>query len=167
MEQYTTSRLILKRVTIEDAPFIVELYNDPNFIKYIGDKGIKNNADAEQYIQTKFLSQFEDYGYGNYIVVHKEDQKKIGAVGIFHRPNNTIPDIGFSFLSNYEGKGYGFEASSLLKTIALSEFGLQKISAYTSEDNIASQKLIEKLGLSYVGMVNFEGHTEKLRYYEL
>jgi RimJ/RimL family protein N-acetyltransferase len=60
-----------------------------------------------------------------------------------------IPDIGFAFFEEFEGKGYAFEAASELKKLAKTEFGLQKLSGITLEYNHSSRKLLEKLGLKF------------------
>lgn len=162
-----TDRLFLKPMSIDEADFILELYNSPNFIRFIGDRNIKSIQDAEQYILSKFLPQFERLGYGNFLIQLKSTGQKIGGVGIFEREGLEVQDIGFSFLPEFEGKGYGFEASSKLMETVFRDFGLNKISAITTNENIASQKLIEKLGLKYVKMIRLPDDEEELRYYEI
>ena len=159
-------QLILQPVKMEDAEFILELYNSPNFIKFIGDRNLRTVEDAETYIKEKFLPHVEKHGFGSYVIVTKSDTKKIGNVGIYVRDGLDAPDIGFSFLPEFERKGYGFEASKKLMEIAFSEFGLKKISAITTKENIASQKLIEKLGLKYLKIVQLPDDPEDLLYYE-
>lgn len=161
-----TERLKLKPAEINDAEFFLKLYNEPLFIKFIGDRNLKTIADAENYIKEKFLPQFEKLGFGNYVILRKDDGKKIGAVGVFVREAFEIPDIGFSFLEIYQNKGYGFEAANLLKNYVSEKFNLKKLSAITTTNNISSQKLIEKLGLKYFKMVEFPGDDVLLRYYE-
>jgi len=150
----------------KDAPFILELYNSPKFIEFIGDRKLRTLEDAENYIQEKFFPQIERLGYGNYLIVRKSDNAKIGSVGIFERDGLDVHDIGFSFLDEFQGKGYGFEAASKLLEKAFSDFGITKVSAITVTENIASRKLIEKLGLKYVKMVQLPGDDVKLMYYE-
>lgn len=162
-----TDRLILIPVSVEDADFICELYNSENFIEFIGDKNIRSVDDARDYIQKRFLPQIEKLGFGNYIIIHKDGNEKIGSVGVFERDGLDVHDIGFSFLPEYEGKGYGFEAASALLHVAFKEFGLQKISAITSNANISSQRLIEKLGLKYLKNIRLPNGEEELRYYEI
>ncbi|MDQ0475986.1 GNAT family N-acetyltransferase [Chryseobacterium sp. MDT2-18] len=162
-----TERLLLKPMSTDDSEFIFELYNSPNFIKFIGDRNIKSVKDAENYIIAKFLPQAERLGYGNYLIMLKATGQKIGSVGIFEREGLEVHDIGFSFLPEFEGKGYGFEAARQLLETAFSEFGLKKISAITSKENIASQKLIEKLGLQYQSTVRLPDDEVELLYYEL
>lgn len=161
-----TERLILNLVKIEDAAFILELYNSPNFIKFIGDRNLRTVDDAENYIKEKFLPHVEKHGFGSFVIIRKSDNKKIGNIGIYVRDGLDAPDIGFSFLPEFERKGYGFEASKKLMEVAFSEFGLKKISAITTKENIASQKLIEKLGLKYHSIVHLPDDPEDLLYYE-
>lgn len=161
-----TERLILQLVNIEDAEFILELYNSPNFVKFIGDRNLRTVKDAENYIKEKFLPHVDKYGFGSFVILRKSDRKKIGNVGIYMRDGLNAPDIGFSFLPEFEGKGYGFEASKKLMEVAFSEFDLKKISAITTKENIASQKLIEKLGLKYKSIVQLPDDPEDLMYYE-
>lgn len=162
-----TERLLLKPMSTDDSQLIFELYNSPNFIRFIGDRNIKTVDDAENYIKNKFLPQIEKLGYGNYLISRKEDGKKIGSVGIFERDGLDVHDIGFSFLPEFEGKGYGYESASKLMEVGFKEFGLKKISAITTKENISSQKLIEKLGLKFQKMVSLPNDEEELRYYEI
>ena len=162
-----TERLLLRPISTADTGFILELYNSPKFIEFIGDRNIRTMEDAENYIVGKFLPQMEKIGFGNYLIIRKCDSMKIGTVGIFEREGLDVHDIGFSFLPEYEGKGFGFEAASALLDIAFKEFGLKKISAITTDANISSRKLIEKLGLTYQKKVQLPNDNEELRYYEM
>lgn len=167
MKSYTTERLEIRLVTKEDAPFFLELYNAPHFIEHVGDRGLKTVQDAEKYIEEKFLPHIIEHGFGNFTIFLKETGLPIGAVGIFKREGIEVPDIGFSFLPDFEGKGYGFESASKLIDLAFTEFALKKLSAFTTDANISSQKLIEKLGLQYQETAILHGFTEELRFYLL
>ncbi|ASK31287.1 GNAT family N-acetyltransferase [Chryseobacterium sp. T16E-39] len=163
---YETERLILRPISLEDGAFIFDLYNRPKFIQFIGDRNLKNISDAEEYIKNRFLPQLENLGFGNYLVVTKDKNEKVGAVGIFEREGLDVVDIGFSLLDEFEGKGYAYEAAVKVKSIGMDEFGLKKISAITSKDNFSSQKLIEKLGLKFQKHITLPNDSEELRYYE-
>ncbi|UOU99299.1 GNAT family N-acetyltransferase [Chryseobacterium daecheongense] len=163
---YETERLIIRPMSVDDAAFIFELYNSPKFIKYIGDRNIKTISDAENYIRNKFLPQFEKLGFGNYIMITKEGNEKIGGVGIFEREGLDVVDIGFSLLDGFEGRGYAYEAAIKAKSIGMDDFSLKKISAITSKDNFSSQKLIERLGLKFQRYVTLPNDDEELMYYE-
>lgn len=163
---YETERLIIRPMSLEDKELIFRLYNSPKFIQYIGDRNIKSVEDAENYIKNRFLPQFEKLGFGNYLVMTKEGNEKIGGVGIFEREGLDIVDIGYSLLEEFEGKGYAYEAAQKVKSIGMEEFGLAKISAIISKDNLSSQKLIEKLGFVFKKYVTLPGENEELNYYE-
>lgn len=163
---YETERLILRPMSLEDAGFILDLYNRPKFIQFIGDRNLKTVTDAEDYIKNRFLPQFEKLGYGNYVMITKEGNHKIGGVGIFEREGLDVVDIGFSLLDEFEGKGFAYEAAVKIKSAVISGFGLKKISAITTKDNFSSQKLIEKLGLKFIRFVMIPNDPEELMYYE-
>jgi len=166
MKTFETERLILKLADLDDADFFLELYNLPSFIKHIGARNLRTKEDSENYIKERFLPHIQEFRYGNYVVIHKELNKKIGAVGIFKREGIEVPDIGFSFFPDFEGKGFAYESAINLMEIVKTEFGLNKISAMTSDENTSSQKLIERLGLKFQKYVIFPDDNEELRYYE-
>lgn len=167
MKTYETERLILKPTDTEDSEFIFKIMNTPKYYQYIGDRNIRTLEDAENYIIQKIYPQYEKMGFGNYTVILKSDSSKIGFCGIYVRPNLETPDIGFAFFEEYEGKGYAYEASSLLKQLAKDEFGLKKLGGITVEYNHSSRKLLEKLGLEFQKKFFMEGDPEELLYYEL
>ncbi len=166
MKTYETERLVLKPMSLEDADLILELYNTPKFVQFIGDRNIRTKEDAENYIREKFLPQIEELGFGNYLIINKTTQKKMGGVGIFIREGLEVPDIGFSLLPEYENLGYAYESASKIKEIGMQEFGVKKLSAITTKDNFSSQKLIEKLGLNFRKNVFLPNDPEELMYYE-
>lgn len=166
LKNYQTERLQIKPISNSDAAFILELYNSPKFIRFIGDRNLKTMDEAANYIAEKFLPMLEEKGYGNYVIKEKDTQKTIGAVGIFEREGLSIPDIGFSFMEEFQGKGFAFEAASKVKEIAMQEFSIEKLCAITAKDNYSSQKLLNKLGLKVVGTVTLPGDDVELLYLE-
>jgi RimJ/RimL family protein N-acetyltransferase len=159
---FNTERLILKPTTEEDATFILELLNTPKWLKYVGDRNVKTAESAKAYITTKMLPQLKKLGYSNYTVIRKWDRVKLGTCGLYDREGLDGIDIGFAFLPKYENKGYAFESANKLKNIAFSEFGINEINAITTKDNVASQKLLEKLGMSLFGTTNIPNDNEEL-----
>lgn len=163
---FETERLIIRLISLEDAQLIFELYNMPKFIKFIGNRHITGIEAAANYIENRFFPQINRVGYGNYAVILKEGNVKIGAVGIFEREGLAVSDIGFSVLERFEGQGLMFEASARIKDEVMNRFGLKKISAITAKDNISSQKLIEKLDLKFKNFVTLPNEDEELMYFE-
>ena len=159
-----TERLLISKVTLQDAPFFLELMNTPNWLKYIGDKKIRTINDAEQHLQKGILKSYDDYGFGFYkLLLKQENNKSIGIAGLVKRKELEHEDIGFGFLPQYEGKGFGFESSVEIMKLAQNTFNLKKITAITSPINGNSIKLLEKLGLTLEKkVIPFEDEKELL-----
>ncbi len=159
-----TERLLISKVSLQDAPFFVKLMNTPHWLKYIGDRNIRSIKDAEANLKNGILKSYKDNGFGFYKVLLKaENNKTIGTAGLIKREQLDDVDVGFGFLPEYEGKGFGFEASIKIMKLAKSEFKLKKVVAITNPDNHNSIKLLEKLGLVFEKRVNpFEEDKELL-----
>jgi len=164
---FETERLHIRPVELEDAPFIFELLNTPKWIQYIGDRNVRSVKDAENYIREKMIPQLERLGYGNYAVIRKSDQAKIGTCGLYDREGLIGVDIGFAFLPAFEKQGYGAEASKKVLNACRENFGLVKVSGITTKENLGSQRLLEQLGLRFKETVTLPGETEVLWLYEL
>jgi RimJ/RimL family protein N-acetyltransferase len=164
---FETERLIIKPTLEEDAEFIFQLLNMPKWTKYIGERNVKTVEQAEHYILEKMKPQLLRLGFGNYTLIRKTDNVKMGTCGLYDREGLEGLDIGFAFLPAYERKGYAFEASEKLKNVAFSEFGINRISAITTKDNFASQRLLEKLGLKKIGTTKVANDDEELLLYRI
>jgi len=163
--RYETERLILKPTDLEDAEFVFALFNSPKWLQNIGDRQIHSLEDARRYIIDKLMPQFVRLGYGNYTMILKSDQQKIGSSGLYDREGLAGIDIGFALLPEYEAKGYAYEASLKLKSVAIEAYGLKSISAITTKTNVGSQKLLGKLGLKFEKYIKLAEDPEELMYY--
>lgn len=160
-----TERLTLRQATIKDAPFILKLLNDPFWIKFIGDRGVRTVADAEKYLLDRILGDYEKLGFGMYIVVSKKDQIPIGNCGLIKRDFLDEVDIGFAFLADYTGQGYGFEAANAIMDYAKNHLHIKKIAAIVDEDNTRSIHLLNKLGLHYEKTIAYDGGSDMVALY--
>ena len=166
-QHFETERLILKPTASADAEFIFELVNTPKWLANIGDRNVKSAEDAKAYIEQRMTTQLEKLGFGNYTLIRKADNLKIGTCGLYDREGLEGIDIGFALLPAYENMGYGYESAAKLLEVAVKDFSIKLISAITTKENIASQKLIEKLGLKYVNTINIPNDEEELLLYRL
>ena len=157
-----TERLELMKITTNDAPFIFTLMNDPDWHRYIGNRGINTIEDAHQYITNKMIPSYEEHGFGFYIVRTKRDLSQIGICGLVNRENLEHIDIGFAFLPEARGFGYAFESSKALFDYAKKELHIERIAAITMKGNKPSIQLIEKLGLKFEKMIQFPGDSKKI-----
>jgi len=166
MDILETNRLILSEQTEEDTAFMLDLLNTPSWLKYIGDRNVKNEQDARNYILNRIVPSYKQNGFGFYAVRLKADNMPIGICGLVKRPGLEQVDIGFAFLPGYEGRGYGFESASAVMQYARNVLKLGVILAITVRDNTASIKLLNKIGLSFKEMVRLPGDEEELMLFE-
>ncbi len=152
--------------SVDDAEFIFRLINSPKWLKYIGDRKVKSVAQAKTYIEQRMLGQLHRLGYGNYTIITKEDNKKIGTCGLYDRTGLEGIDIGYALLSEHENKGYATEAAQKIRDVAYKDFGLHHLRAITTKDNLASQKLLEKIKFTYSKIINLPDDPEDLLLYE-
>jgi RimJ/RimL family protein N-acetyltransferase len=153
-----TERLRLRRLSSDDAAFILELLNDPDFIRNIGDRGVRTVHDACEYIRSGPMASYERFGFGLYLVELKESGAPIGICGLLQRDCLPDPDIGFAFLPQFRAMGYAFEAASAVMSFGRRSLGLTRIVALTAPDNHDSIKLLGKLGLRFERMVRLTEH---------
>jgi len=148
-----TLRLRLRHLIRDDAPFILELLNEPEFIRNIGDRNVRTLEDARRYIRTDTVSGYEKSGYGLYLVELKEDGRPIGVCGLLKRDYLEDVDVGFALRDGFRGLGLAFEAAAAVMRHAREDLGIARIVAITSPDNHASIKLLGKLGLEFERMI--------------
>lgn len=142
-----TERLRLEEGTPDDQVFIFTLLNSPNWIEFIGDRGIESLTDAENYIKNVLIKSYKQMGFGLYKVILKQDNSPIGLCGFLQRDFLDHPDIGYAILPKHEGKGYTSEAAKAMLHYGKNRLGFKTILAITSSKNSASQRLLPKIGL--------------------
>jgi len=158
-----TERLVLRRLSTDDAEFVLELLNEPSFRRYIGDRGVRNLAEAAQYILNRLVASYERNGFGLYLVELKEGGIPIGISGLVKRDTLPDADIGFAFLPAYWSKGYAVESAAAVMNYAREVLGLTRIVAITSLDNEASAKVLGKIGLRYERLIRLSEDAEEVK----
>ena len=157
----STDRLNLRELQSIDAPFILELLNQPAWLKYIGDRGVYSVDDAAKYIENGPGKMYREQGVGLYLVELASDKTAIGICGLIKRDSLPDIDIGFAFMSQYWGSGYAYEAAKATLEYAQEKLNLKRVIAITHPDNINSIKLLEKIGLKFEKMIKAD-HKEDL-----
>ena len=160
--QLATARLRLREFTLADAPFIQELLNEPAFLEFIGDKGVRDRAGAEKYLREGPLASYAKHGFGLWCVT-LDDGTPIGSCGLLQREFLPHPDIGYAFLARHRGRGYAFEATSAVIQHARLCLKLGTIHAITAFKNPDSVKLLGKLGFDFVDFIHQPGYAEPSR----
>jgi len=150
-----TARLRLRQLAGDDAPFILELLNDTDFLANVGDRGVHNLDDARRYIAGGPLASYQQHGFGLYLVELKVPALAIGLCGLLRREVHPDVEIGFAFLPHFRRQGYALEAAEWTVRLAARMPGLTRLVALTAPDNSASIRILERLGLRFESMVSF------------
>ncbi|SFC60010.1 Protein N-acetyltransferase, RimJ/RimL family [Flexibacter flexilis DSM 6793] len=143
-----TKRLNIREFLESDTKFVINLLNSPTWIKNIGQRNIQNEAQAQVYIQM-LRRNYQEQGYGFYLVERHEDQVPVGMCGLIKRETLPHTDIGFAFLPEHEGCGYGTESARTMLAYAQQSLGLETIAAITLPDNTQCIRLLEKIGFAF------------------
>ena len=163
MNVLQTERLNLRRMSPDDAEFIVELLNDTAFLRFIGDKGVRSIEDARQYILTGPMESYERHGFGLWLVALKGSNTPIGICGFLKRETLSDVDIGFAFLPPYRSQGYAFESAEAVMDYGRKVLGLRRVVAITNEDNIGSIRVLEKIGMSFDRMIRLSDDGPEIK----
>lgn len=167
MIELETERLRLRRQTPADAPFILALMNDPDWIRNIGDKGIRSVEQAEAHIRNVTIASYERHGYGFLLAERKEDGAPIGICGLAKRDFMDDADVGYALMPAYRGQGYAFEAAAGVLAYARSALGMTRVAAITAPDNETSARLLRKLGMREEGLIAFGETGEPVRLFAI
>ena len=159
----TTSRLVLRKFDTSDTEFVLRLLNEPSFIQFIGDKGVRNLNDAGQYILNGPVESYQKHGFGLYLVTLNSDNTPIGMCGLLKRAALKDVDIGFAFLPEFWNKGFALEAAAVVMMYGKDVLKLPRIVAITNKDNHASAKLLNKIGLRFDRFITVDGDHDETR----
>ena len=162
-----TERLILREFTVEDAEFILALLNEPSFLRYIGDKKVRELEDARQYILNGPVASYERNAFGLYLVELRESHTPMGMCGLIQREELPDPDIGFAFLPEFWNKGFAFEAATAVLQDARERRRLERILAITSLDNEASIGLLQRLGFTFESEIRLAADRGPVKLFNL
>ncbi|MDI9310679.1 MAG: GNAT family N-acetyltransferase [Limnohabitans sp.] len=151
-----TPRLYLRELNISDAEDFFHLNDDPEVIKYTGDTSFSHISEALSFLQN--YNPYELYGYGRWAVIRKEDEVFLGWCGLKYSPDLDEVDLGFRFFKKYWNQGFATESALACLKYGFEELGLEKIVGRAMGANIASIKVLEKIGMLYVGKFDFMKH---------
>jgi len=144
-----TDRLTIREATLDDAASLLGLMNEPSYHRFIGDRGLRTEADAERYIEERYLAPYLEHGYGLWAVILRETTEFAGVAGFVRRPDLDAPDIGYAFLPACWGRGIASEAARSVLRVGFEDLGFSRVLAITAPDNEKSAGLLKKIGLAH------------------
>lgn len=165
--ELTTERLRLRRITVDDADLMLAVWNDPAFLRNVGDRGVRTEEQARKGIEAGALQLYAKYGYGPYAIEMRSGRERIGICGLFKRDNLDDPDIGFALLPEFCRQGYAEEAAQAVVDHARDDLAIGTLTAIVSPDNAASIRLIERLGLHFRRMITMPGDEQAICLYSM
>jgi len=160
-----TPRLRIRHLTAADAAFTCHLLNEPSFIDNIADRGVRSEIDAMHYLAEGPIKSYQQHGYGLFLVENSENHTPMGFCGLLFRDHLQETDIGFAFLPQFWGKGYAFEAASAVMHFGYNKLKLKRIVGLTSAGNMASVKVLNRLGLQFEKMVQMPSSADSIQLY--
>ena len=144
-----SSRLRLRHIEIGDGEFILSLLNDPEFLKFVGDKKVSDLESAQDYVRQGPVASYENFGFGLYLVELLDNGEPIGICGLLKRDFLEYVELGFALMPLYRGYGYAFEAAQATIEYARNTLDLPQIVAISASKNFRSIKLLERLGMQF------------------
>jgi [ribosomal protein S5]-alanine N-acetyltransferase len=157
-----TERLLLRHIEATDAGFIFKLLNEPAFIQFIGDRGVRNLDDALQYITAGPQASYQRHGFGLFLVEHQDSHAALGICGLIKRDALEDVDLGFAIASEHEGQGIAYEAATACLEFAQRSCSLTRVVAIALPENARSLRLLERLGFAFERRLTMPGATEEV-----
>ncbi len=167
MTVLTTERLSLQKFSLDDAGFMFRLLNEPSFLRYIGDKGVRTLEDARSYILDGPLASYEKLGFGLWRVENRASGVSMGMCGLLKREILEYFDIGYAFLPEFWSQGYALEAAAAVLSYARDTLGLERVAAITQVDNESSIRLLQKIGFAFEGMIRLSEGAPEIKLFAL
>ncbi|MFT5756957.1 MAG: ribosomal-protein-alanine N-acetyltransferase [Alteromonadaceae bacterium] len=162
-----TERLIIRPLRATDTAMVLSLFNEPDVINFVGDKGIKKSEDALHYIQSGPLAMQIKLGFSLYCCQLKGSDETVGLAGLIKRDGIDEVEVGFSMLSQYYRQGYAKESINAVINYAKSTLNINVFQAITSPENNASIKLLEGLGFNFKSKILLPTTENEINLFEL
>ena len=159
-----TTRLLLRPVTSADLDGFAAMNADPDVMRYIGEGKPQTREQTHLCIYT-ILEHWEQHGFGLYTIVDKVTRAYIGFCGLQYLDNTSEIEIGYRLAQQFWGTGLATEAAKASLRQGFDEFGLNRIVAVVQPGNLASQRVVEKIGLRYVKDARF--YKTDVKYYAI
>jgi RimJ/RimL family protein N-acetyltransferase len=139
--------------------------NEPPWIEFIGDRGIRTLADAQEFIRVRLIPSYEEHGFGFYLTELREDQTQLGICGLIKRDSLDDVDLGFALFERHWGRGYAREAAEAVIDFARETIGLSRLAAVTNPDNARSARLLKTLGMKFERMVRLSEEEQEICFF--
>ncbi len=162
--QIETERLLLRPFARDDLDEFASINADAGVMRYIGDGKPQTRAQTEMRLNV-ILEHWAQHGFGLWALVNKASNALIGFCGLQYLDNTAEIEVGYRLARQFWGLGYASEAAAATLRYAFEVLGLDRIVAVVQPENVASQSVIEKIGLRYVKDARF--YNSDVEYYAI
>ena len=161
--RFETKRLQLRSAVPADAPLLQMLYSNAEVLRYLPPRPPMTLEQAQKAIERRMKMETE-LGYAPLLIFARDSAEFIGSGGVQPVKDTSDVEIAYHFLPSAWGKGYATEAASAILEFAFKTAKLEKIVGVAFPGNVASCRVLEKVGMRYLGMARYHG-IEGLRKY--
>ncbi|MDC1327201.1 GNAT family N-acetyltransferase [Ulvibacter sp.] len=162
-----SERLLLRQFSLNDIEAVYQFNSNVELHRYTGDEIINSRQRAEQIIKDIWLKDYTNYGYGRWALIYKPENKIIGFAGLKYLAEIGETDIGYRILPQYWGKGLVSEIAKKIIPYGFNELNLKRIIGITMPENIASCKVLEKIGFSFYKEDGYHGDGNTYNWYKI
>lgn len=147
---FQTLRLTLRQFTLADAPLVLALNSDAQVLKYLHEPALQTAEDAARILREIILPQYSN-NLGRWAMHINSTNEFIGWCGLKYRPELDEIDLGYRLMQNAWGHGYATEAAQATLQYGFTKLNLTLITGRAHIENLASIKVLEKIGMDFIG----------------
>lgn len=153
---FESERCYFTRFQLADAAAFYEMNLNEEVLRYTGDAPFVNVQEAERFIQQ--YDHYQQYGFGRWTVRLKADDRYLGFCGLKYHKDADFVDLGYRIVRQEWGKGYATEVAKASLVFAFNELQLNGVVGRVMKENIASVRVLEKIGMHFVREFDFDGY---------
>jgi ribosomal-protein-alanine N-acetyltransferase len=149
MTVFTTERLVVRQLRPDDLDDFAAICADPDVLRYMGDGKPLTREQTETWIGVS-LTNYAERGWGCFAVTTRENDRLIGFCGFARPPERPgIVELIYAFTPEQWGKGYATEVAGAMLNFGFEQCGLTRIEATVDPPNLASKRVLAKIGMTY------------------
>lgn len=155
---FQTERLLIRQLTADDYDAMYAVYSDPEAMRWVDDGQSIGRDECKQWIEIT-LKNYAKYGYGMSVIELQTSGVVIGFAGLVHPGGQETAELKYTFLKEYWGQGFATEMARGMIDYGQRAFGLKEIIATIDPENLASQRVMAKVGMIHAETVDNEDGT--------
>jgi ribosomal-protein-alanine N-acetyltransferase len=150
MKVLETKRLILREILNSDFDELYRMNSNPTIMRYVGDGSTRNHQQMTREVGMLISHYIRKPGFGIWATILKDTDVFVGASGLVYYDNTSEIEIGYRMLKEYWNRGYATEASLGLLDYGFKSLELNKIVGSAHVENLASRRVMEKIGMTHI-----------------